>query len=127
MTESVIRRRPRRLQLAVLAAAMLACLLPFAGKAFHVDDTLFVWAGQHIQTHPLDFFGFPVLWYDTWMPMYEVTQNPPAVCYHLAAAGSLVGWGEVGLHLAMLLPTWGLIWGTYRLAERFGVRPLPAA
>jgi hypothetical protein len=59
--------------------------------------------------------------------MSEVTQNPPVVCYYLAAVGSMFGWGEFGLHLAMLLPTLGLVWGVYRLAERFGVRPLPAA
>ena len=60
---------------------MLACLLPFATRAYHIDDTLFVWAAQHIAAHPLDFFGFPVHWYDTWMPMAEVTQNPPGCCY----------------------------------------------
>jgi hypothetical protein len=120
-------RRPRRLELAIVAAALLACLLPFVTKAYHIDDTLFVWAGQHISEHPLDFYGFHVNWYTTWEPMSHVTQNPPAGCYYLALVGSLFGWGEVGLHLAMLLPAWGVVWGTYRLAERWGVRPLPAA
>jgi hypothetical protein len=127
MAEPLIKLRRRGLELAVLAVALLACLLPFAGKAFHIDDTLFVWAGQHIQKHPFDFYGFDVNWYTTWEPMAGVTQNPPATCYYLALAGSLFGWGEVGLHVAMLLPAWGLVWGAYRLAERFGVRPLPAA
>ena len=127
MTDSAEIRRPRSRELAMLAAAMLACLLPFVDKAYHIDDTLFVWAGQHIQKHPLDFYGFDVNWYTTWQPMAGVTQNPPATCYYLALAGSFFGWSEVALHVAMLLPAWGLIWGTYRLAERFGVRPFPAA
>jgi hypothetical protein len=127
MSDSPPRRRPRGLDLTILAVAMLACLLPFATKAYHIDDTLFVWAGQQIQKHPLDCYGFDVNWYKTWEPMARVTQNPPAACYYLALAGSLLGWSEVALHLAMLLPAWGLIWGAYRLAERFGVRPLPAA
>jgi hypothetical protein len=121
------RRWPRPLELAILTAATLACLLPFARKAYHVDDTLFVWAAQHIREHPLDFYGFDVEWYRTWEPMARVTQNPPAMCYYLAAVGSLFGWDELGLHLAVLLPTIGLIWGTYVLAGRFGVRPMPAA
>src|SRR5690242_14440962 len=119
--------RNRRLDLTILAVAMLACLLPFVGKAFHIDDTLFVFAAKHIREHPLDFFGFDVNWYTTADPMPAVTQNPPGACYYLAVAGTLFGWGEMPLHLAILLPTWGLVWGTYRLAERFGVRPLPAA
>ncbi|HEX4590385.1 MAG TPA: glycosyltransferase family 39 protein, partial [Gemmataceae bacterium] len=120
-------RRPRAVEFGILGAALLACLLPFANKAFHIDDTLFVWAGQHISEHPLDFYGFNVNWYLTWEPMSQVTQNPPVGCYYLALVGSLFGWGEFGLHLAMLLPAWGAVWGTYRLSGRFGVRPLPAA
>jgi 4-amino-4-deoxy-L-arabinose transferase-like glycosyltransferase len=115
------------LELGILAVAMLACMLPFTKRAYHIDDTLFVWTAQHIREHPLDFYGFRVDWYTTWEPMSRVTQNPPAGCYYLALGGTLFGWGEVGLHLAMLLPTWGMLWGTYRLAGRFGARPLPAA
>src|SRR5205823_773220 len=74
-----------------------------------------------------DFFGFQVHWYISWQSMAEVTQNPPGACYYLALAGALLGWGEVGLHLAMMLPALGGLWGTHRLAERLAVRPLPSA
>src|SRR4051794_5483908 len=127
MLETNPLRRRRGLELAVLAVALAACMLPFATKAYHIDDTLFVWAAQHISERPFDFYGFDVHWYATWEPMSRVTQNPPAACYYLALAGSMFGWGEVALHVAMLFPAWGTIWGTYRLAERFGTRPLPAA
>jgi hypothetical protein len=127
MPESPLHRWPRGVELLVLAAAMLACLLPFASKALTIDDPLFVWAAQHICRHPFDFFGYDVNWYLTAEPMSGVTQNPPGTCYYLALAGALVGWSEVALHCAMLLPTWALLWGTYRLAERFRIRPLPAA
>ena len=30
----------------VLALALLACLLPFSGKAFNIDDTLFVYVAR---------------------------------------------------------------------------------
>jgi 4-amino-4-deoxy-L-arabinose transferase-like glycosyltransferase len=119
--------RPRSLELGILAAATLVCLLPFVRRAYHVDDTLFVWTAQQICQHPLDFYGFRVDWYTTWEPMSRVTQNPPAGGYYLALVGSLFGWSEIALHLSMLLLAWGMIWGTYRLAERFASPPLPAA
>jgi 4-amino-4-deoxy-L-arabinose transferase-like glycosyltransferase len=108
-------------------AACVACQLLFVNKAFHIDDPLFLWAAQHIQQHPADFFGFDVHWYSTQMKMSEVTQNPPGACYYLTVAAALFGWSEVALHLAFVLPAVALVWGTYRLAEMFGSRPLIAA
>jgi 4-amino-4-deoxy-L-arabinose transferase-like glycosyltransferase len=106
--------------------ACLACLLPFADKPVHVDDPLFLWAGRHIQTHPVDFYGFEVNWYGKTMPMHEVMENPPLASYYIALATALFGWSESSLHLAFLIWAMGAIWGTYRLAERFSCRPLLA-
>ncbi len=105
----------------------MACLAPFAGKAFHIDDPLFVWTAQHIREQPRDFYGFSVNWYFWSMPMSEVTKNPPLACYYLALVGAIFGWSEISLHIALLLPAIGMLWGTYRLAEFFGSRPLVAA
>ena len=121
---------PRRRPLApalLLSLACVACLAPFAGKAFHIDDPLFVWTAQHIRERPLDFYGFSVNWYFWSMPMSEVTKNPPLACYYLALVGAIFGWSEISLHVALLLPAIGMLWGTYRLAEFFGSRPLLAA
>lgn len=112
---------------ALLAAAATAVIAPFCHKALHIDDPLFVWAAQQIAADPLDFYGFDVNWYSTSEPMWQVTQNPPLACYYLAIAGSVSGWSEPALHLAMLLPAWAAIWGTFELAIRFGAKPLPAA
>lgn len=111
----------------VVVLVCLVCLGPFAGKAFHIDDPLFLWTAQHIQKRPLDPYGFRVNWYYDEMPMYEVTKNPPLACYSLALAGGMLGWGEVPLHLAFLVWPVGVAWGTYRLAERLCARPLLAA
>jgi hypothetical protein len=113
--------------LLLLALLCMACLLPFADKAFHIDDPLFVWAARHIQQHPEDFYEFSVNWYFEEKPMSEVTKNPPLACYYLALAGSLFGWSELALHVACLLPAVGMVWGTYRLAQEFCTRPLLAA
>ena len=110
-----------------LAAATLACLAPFSGRAFSTDDTLFVWAAQNISQHPLDPYGFTLNWEFTTVRMSEVTQNPPLASYYMAVWAKFVGWSERALHLAFLLPTLACVLGTYRLARRFTRYPLVAA
>jgi hypothetical protein len=120
-------QRQRERAALVLSLACVVCLAPFAGKAFHIDDPLFVWTAQHIRERPGDFYGFRVNWYFDSKPMSEVTKNPPLACYYLSLVGTIFGWGEIPLHLALVLPAIGMLWGTYRLAELFGSRPLLAA
>lgn len=103
------------------------CFVPFAGKAFNIDEPLFLWAAKHIQTNFTDPYGFDVNWYGRLDPMHAVTKNPPLACYYIALSAWVVGWGEVALRLAFLLPTIALVVGTYLLAGRFCRRPLEAA
>lgn len=105
----------------------VACLIPFAGKAFHIDDTLFLLCARQIQEHPGDFYGFDANWYGAVMPMHEINQNPPLVPYYIAVAAGLFGWSEVALHLSFLLPAVGLSLGMYYLARSFCSRPHLAA
>ncbi|HSC45415.1 MAG TPA: glycosyltransferase family 39 protein [Candidatus Acidoferrum sp.] len=116
-----------RHSLALLAVLTLACLLPFSNKALHIDDPLFVWTARHIAQHPLDPYGFRVVWYATETPIADVTKNPPLASYYLALAGAIFGWSERALHVAMLLPALAVILGTYRLAQRFTRFPFLAA
>ncbi|MGB8732477.1 MAG: glycosyltransferase family 39 protein [Candidatus Sulfotelmatobacter sp.] len=111
----------------LLTAALLACLLPFSGKAFNIDDTLFVYVARQITHHPLDPYGFTINWYRDAVPMAVETKNPPLASYYLAAAATIVGWSERALHLAFLLPALAVVLGTYRLAQRFTNSPLLAA
>jgi hypothetical protein len=110
----------------LLTGITLLCLLPFSGRAFHVDDPLFVWSGQQIAKHPLDPYGFQVVWDNFSEPMSEITKNPPLACYYLAAIGSIAGWSERALHLGFLLPALALVLGTYKLSMRFTRSPLIA-
>ena len=82
----------------------LAALTPFLAKPFNIDDPLFLWSAKQIVAHPLDPYGFNVDWGWTQFPMFKVTENPPLACYYLALAGKIFGWGEIGLHMAFLLP-----------------------
>jgi 4-amino-4-deoxy-L-arabinose transferase-like glycosyltransferase len=111
----------------LLIIATVICVVPFSGTAFRIDEPLFIWAARQIVSHPLDPYGFRLIWYTSEMPMSEVTKNPPLASYYIAVAGSLVGWSETALHLSFLLPALGVVLGTYRLARRFTRSPLLAA
>ena len=104
-------------QVLVVVVVPLLCLVPFVTKAFHIDDTLFLWAARHIMAHPFDFYGFSANWYGQEMPMFEITMNPPLVSYYIAAATSLLGWSELALHAAFLVPAVAASLGTYYLAR----------
>ena len=59
--------------------------------------------------------------------MWWVTENPPLAGYYLALAAGILGWSEVALHFAFLLPAVAAILGTHRLARRFCNSPMLAA
>ncbi len=106
--------------LAVVAAISVVGLVPFVSKAFHVDDTLFLWAARQIQLNPTDFYGFTANWYGRDMAMSLITRNPPLTSYYLAGGAWLFGWSELALHLTFLVPALALGLGTYFLAARMG-------
>ncbi len=107
----------------ILVFVTILCLVPFVGKAFHIDDPLFIWAGKQIQTNPFDFYGFTVNWYGWEMPMSQVTKNPPVACYYISLVGSLFGWDELGLHIAFMIPAVATVLGTYYLARQLCSQP----
>lgn len=114
----------------VLTAAVLITLGPFVWKPFNIDEPLFVWEAQQITRHPANPYGFNVNWSDSAdreAPMWSITKNPPLTSYYLALAAAIVGWKEVGLHGAFLLPALAAVLGTFRLAQRMTAHPLLAA
>jgi 4-amino-4-deoxy-L-arabinose transferase-like glycosyltransferase len=113
-------------RLLLLLVAVLGVLALFVGKAFTIDDPLFLWLAQHVQSEPLNFYDYLVNWQGTVRPMYEVTKNPPLVGYYIAAVAAVVGWSEVALHAAFLPAGALAAVGTFLLARRFTRRPLEA-
>ena len=107
----------------ILVAVTLACLLPFAGKAFHIDDPLFVWAGRQMQTRWWNPYGFEVNWYLSATPMHEVTKNPPLASGYIGLLSSVFGEKEFVIHLGFLLQVIAAVLGTYALARRFSANP----
>ncbi|MDH5203719.1 MAG: glycosyltransferase family 39 protein, partial [Nitrospirota bacterium] len=115
------------IQLIILTMLTLICLAPFADKAFNIDDPLFLWTARQIQNHPADFYGFLVNWEKSEMPMHEVTKNPPLTAYYIALVASLIGWSEIALHFAFLIPAIAVALGTYFLARQFCMKPVVAS
>jgi 4-amino-4-deoxy-L-arabinose transferase-like glycosyltransferase len=112
---------------ATLTLLVVAMLGPFLAKPFNIDDPLFLWEAHQIQAHPGDPFGFDVNWYSSITPMTVATENPPVASYFIAVAAAVLGWSELALHFAFLLPALAVVLGTYRLARRFCEWPLLAA
>jgi len=110
-----------------LLLVLLALFMPFVNKPFNIDDPLFLWAAEHIRHNPLDFYGFDVNWHEKVMPMATVTKNPPLFSYYLAGVGTLFGWSEVVMHLAVMVPLIALALGTFRLAGQLDANPLQAS
>src|SRR5437879_11731026 len=67
----------------LLAASTILCLVPFSGRAFHTDDTLFVWAAQNIAKYTFNPYGFQLIWESTRVGMWEVTETPSDVSYSM--------------------------------------------
>ncbi len=109
-----------------LILIIIICLVPFVDKAFHIDDPLFLWTAKQIGNHPADFYGFSVNWYGTEMAMSDITKNPPLASYYIAIVASIIGWSEIALHLAFLIPAIGVIIGTYLLARELCLQPAAA-
>ncbi len=107
----------RKTEVAIVACVTCVCLLPFVGKAFSLDDPLFLWAAQNVREHPLDPCGVAVNWVGTWQPCWEIAQNPPLTSYYMAGVGALFGFSEIALHLAFILPAVLAVVGTWKLAS----------
>jgi len=111
----------------ILVVLTCGCLAPFLNEAFHVDDPLFLWTAKQIVKHPINPYGFSVVWYSTAMGMAQVTKNPPLASYFLAAIGSWAGWSERVLHLAFLLPLLAVMLSVHQMAKEMTRSPLLAA
>jgi 4-amino-4-deoxy-L-arabinose transferase-like glycosyltransferase len=111
----------------ILTIATLLCLLPFVGKAFNIDDPLFIWVAQHVVHHPLNPYGFSIVWYFHETPISDVTKNPPLASYYAALVGPWTHWSEIALHLEFLLPALAAMLATYELGRTLTSRPLLAA
>jgi len=102
----------------LLAVLVVACLLPFCGKPYHIDDPLFVWCAEQVLAHPADPYGSTVNWYGIDQAMDDVMWNPPLSCYYMAGWMLLGSTREWVLHLGFMLAAVAAVIATFRLSGR---------
>lgn len=86
----------------LVAALATLPLLPFLDAAVSIDAPVFVAVAERIAEHPLDPFGFELVWDPTSPRVYEFNHNPPLLSYWLAPVVALLGAREWAMHLALL-------------------------
>jgi hypothetical protein len=138
-------------QRVALGLIILAATAPFLGKAFHIDDALYLVVARQILAQPLDPYGAEVLWERQPESLFDANFNPPLWNYLMAAVLAVTGeptpeiqaagltehgtqrFGvetsrapEVGLHLLQSVFQAAAILAMYCLARRFVRWPLTA-
>lgn len=86
----------------IVAVLTLLPLLPFLNAAFSIDAPVFVAVAEQIAAHPLDPYGFELVWDPTSPRVAEFNHNPPLLSYWLAPVIALAGPAEWALHAALL-------------------------
>lgn len=111
-------------ELAIVAAFTCLAFLPFVGKAYHIDEPLFLAPARHILGDPLHPLDFEFNWYGRAVPMSEINNTPPLTLYALAAGLKLTGGAELPMRLLFLPFDLLAALSLYLLAARFLSRPL---
>ena len=107
--------RRRALFLGLLA---VVCTGLNALKPLHIDDAAYAYYSAQDAAHPLDPYGFDILWYYAPQPAMEVLA-PPVFPYTWAAARVLCGERPWAWKWAMLPWCLLLAWAVYALLRRF--------
>ncbi len=100
-------------------------LLPFVGKAFHVDDSAFITYARVIAADPLRPFHGTYVYLGKRITLFD-QPNPLLWPYLIAGVRMVFGESEVAMHLLNLPFAALALWGMQSLARRLGVSPLLA-
>ena len=111
----------------VLSLAVAALVLPFSGKAMHIDDVVYWGLARMLAARGLRFYGDAFPWFGEAIPV-ALASRPPLIPLFLAAFQSAGGslWLPV-LHAFFSLFALAAAIAVYSLARRFTRRPLLAA
>src|SRR5213083_1652452 len=88
---------------------LLAITLPFAGRAHHIDDPLYLTAARQVRDAPGDPLGGPSFWHDRPATLFDDLFNPPLTAYLLAVPVAAGGGAERPVHLLMILVAAGAL------------------
>jgi hypothetical protein len=102
----------------------LVILVPFLGKAIHIDDAFFLAIADHITRDPLHPYDFRYNWTGHLDYVWDEMKNPPFIFYFQAFILRFVGRSEPVLHIIFLLYPIAASLAMYALARRVVRRPL---
>lgn len=98
-------------------------LLPFLGKAYTIDDPVFLREAQHLLTAPLHPSAFEIVWTnDHRLRASAFLPGGQAIAYLLLPL-ALADWQEWAAHLLMLVYFMLAVTGTAALARQLGLSP----
>jgi hypothetical protein len=104
--------QPRLILLALLVTGLNSI------KPLHIDDGAYYYYAAQIAAHPLDPYGFQILWYDFWQPANRVLA-PPVLPAWWGLGLRLFGDHPVAWKLWLLPFALLLVFAVYSLAHRF--------
>jgi hypothetical protein len=95
----------RALRASIPSVALLVLLTaPFAGRAHHIDDPLYLAAARQAGESPLDPLGGPSFWHEEPTTLFHDLYNPPLSAYLLALPVATAGpASERPVHVVMIL------------------------
>jgi len=112
-------------KLLLIAAITLAVTLPFANKAFHIDDPTVLDTASHILSTPAKPYNFDYNWMGARVPMSEVRMHPPLQEYFAAFLILITGGtNEIIFHIIFAVFPLILAYSCYFLTKRFSSCPL---
>lgn len=115
--------KPRQGAAAAAVFAVLAAL-PWLGKAWHIDEPLYLPAALQILKDPWHPYAFLFNWYGKELPYAAINNTPPILHYLLAGAVALTGGAESWTRLLFLPFDAAAAAGLYLLAAKRLKRPL---
>ena len=74
-----------------LCFIVAAATVPFLGKAFHIDDPLYLAVARQILAKPWDPFGAEILWEKSPEYLFDADFNPPLWNYLMAGVLAITG------------------------------------
>jgi hypothetical protein len=104
-------------------AGWTAASLFFLPTAFRIDEPNIIAIAKHAAGDPLHPYSFNINWLGYRAFAFDILANPPGIPWWLASVGSLFGWSESVLHVAMLPFAVLLLVAVAHLAGRFSVSP----
>lgn len=109
--------------LGVALALAAASLLPFLGKAFHVDDPSFLWAARALSQDPWRPWSYVSVWAGSALPLHVHVNHPPGNAYLVWLGTLLFGESELGLHALFLGVALAAVLAIHAAARALTARP----